>query len=524
MNAVVAVPPIEDFYFTRHRLSHLGAGIVADILLSCGLSVQLLDFPNSKKKTSTIPLPDELAYLSRHILPAERGKLSYFTRYQRLGPDLGTCADTVVSYSPSLCCISSFAFCYAQQAIGLAEEIKKRDPSVKIIAGGGAVSAYPEYFIRNSAIDYAYSGEAEAGIRECIARIKTGSNNFDSVPNCYWKTGDDIHEPGTIRHTVSNDLSCHVTTLPVSGRRCLTTALSRGCTQKCRFCSVKISHGSTFRTVPIERVEETLDTILIDQNGGKKPISVNIEDDNLLLDPGYCFGVLDTVQRRWPSVSVYMENGIDYNLLTPEVCDRLIGYGMTRFNLSLVSTDPATARHQNRPLSLDRYIRTVEHIRHRRCSTVTYFICGLPGDTIETAARTLAFLYSQPTLAGISLFYPVPGIPPLTHPDTFKTLSPRLCAGSSAQSWNGSLSVKTMITAFRLSRYVNLRKECNQLKKESQLIAITENTKKLHTIVADRSGERIIPVPSQDIELVRRFFSLVENTHCVAAGSSPIAS
>jgi hypothetical protein len=40
-HAAVVVPPLRDFYFTRHRFSSLGAAIVASLLKREGLQVDI---------------------------------------------------------------------------------------------------------------------------------------------------------------------------------------------------------------------------------------------------------------------------------------------------------------------------------------------------------------------------------------------------------------------------------------------------------------------------------------------------
>ena len=94
--------------------------------------------------------------------------------------------------------------------------------------------------------------------------------------------------------------------------------------------------------------------------------------------------------------------------------------------------------------------------------SISYFICGLSEDNPKTVSDTIIYLSGLPTRIGISLFYAVPGLPDFSDKSRFDTLSPKLCAGSSAYPWNGSLPTQTMITAFRLSRLCNHLKQVNK--------------------------------------------------------------
>ena len=132
----------------------------------------------------------------------------------------------------------------------------------------------------------------------------------------------------------------------------------------------------------------------------------------------------------------------------------------------------------------------------REIPSVTYFICGLEDDTVETVARNLAFLHSQPTVSGISLFYGIPGLSGLGPDDLFENISPRCCAGSSAYPWCRSLSTETLVTAFRLSRLVNLLKETSRDESEERLVRRILKERRLYTLERAPHGERRL-VPKQ---------------------------
>ncbi|MDO9263780.1 MAG: hypothetical protein Q7U02_07430, partial [Desulfosalsimonadaceae bacterium] len=107
---------------------------------------------------------------------------------------------------------------------------------------------------------------------------------------------------------------------------------------------------------------------------------------------------------------------------------------------------------------------------------------------------------------GISLFYPVPGIPDYTDTRIFDRGPPSLCAGSSAFPWNGSLTTGQMVTAFRLARLVNLLKSDYQTDMDKALIDHVKRHHQLYTLEKTGKYKKIIPVPNMDAEMVRLFF------------------
>lgn len=503
----VAIPPVFDFYFTRHRFSGLGASVLCRLLSDNGCRVQLFHFPAGTKKGTRTPLPEALDYLKPHIIENEAGKLSFFTRYQRFGRPIDECANLILNDAPDILFISCFAFCYALPALELANRVRALNPHVRIAVGGAGVSAYPDYFIRRHNIDFAFTGEAEVSIPSFLAVMQSGTGDFRQVPNLFWKKDGIVVSP-MIRKLTTADEICFVMekTTETTASVGITTALSRGCPRTCRFCSNFLCHGRTFRTVPIAVVRETIKSFSTDPSAKQKKVYINFEDDNLLLNPGYLLDVMDAFRSEFKTVSFGAENGIDHTLLTPTLAETLIRRGMRQFNLSIAGTHPGILARERRDNRFARYAEVIRIIRRFNLLCITYFICGFAQETAETVVSNIAFLAGQPTLLGISLFYPVPGIPDYEDPTIFDGIPPYVCAGSAAYPWNRSLSTAEMVTAFRLSRLVNLLKSENRTDDDNTLIAKIMADKRLYTRIREGKALRIIPVSNADAGIINLFF------------------
>jgi len=512
LHAVVAVPSVVDFYFTRHRFTSLGAKILCNILSDNGLKVDYYNFPFERKSGQWIEIPKKMEYISPYLIAQETGKLSYFTKYQCFGPNSLECARTIIASNPDICFISCFAFAYSEQSIELAQSIKKIKPKLPIILGGGGPSANPLFFIKEPAIDFVLTGEAETSVKIFLSSLINQHVSFEKVPNLFWKESNDIKKSSITSWTDNGDIAVVFSeTYSKKNAVTLSTSLTRGCSKKCKFCSQFITHGSSFRSASIKKIKQAIENLPHPSKFQNVNLTINFEDDNILLNHEYFKQVIDLLKNKYIKISIITENGIDYSLLTPQRVDELIHAGMSQFNISLASTDVAIAKKENRGLELAHYQSIIQEIAKHSIPVITYFICGFKDDTPETIANALAFLASQPTIIGISMYYAVPGIENFKDIQKFDSLPPSLCCGSSAYPWNGSLTTQTMITAFRLSRYCNLVKQGIHSDLEKKIIEKIRSERRLYTFVTTKNERTCVPVANCDEELVRMFFKLLKH-------------
>ena len=508
MKAVVVVPPVFDFYHTPHRTAGLGAEIVLRLLRDRGWQAKLLNFPAQCPKGVKADLPEALNHLRPYLLAGESGRLAFFSRYQRFGPSLEECRRQILDNHPDLVFISCFAFCYAETALDLAVALGRDGDRPIIACGGAGVSAHPGYFMQNAAVDFAFVGEAEVALPLFLEVTASENGDFERVPNLFYKQRQRTVAPTQITRTVADEIAFVLTkTAETDAAVFYSTALSRGCPKACRFCSNFISQGRRFRTVPLEKIRRAL----ADQIGRgpvdcAKQVIVNFEDDNFLWDPDYFFSVLDLFKAIWPRAGFLAENGMDYTLLTPDLLEKLLQYGMKQFNFSLVSNDTDLLRQEKRTSDRRRYETIIGRLQQADIPCITYFICGLKNDSPEKTVDNLAYLAQQPTRVGISLFYPVPGLPDFRDPALFDDVRPVLCAGSSAWPWNQSLSTGQMITAFRLSRLVDLMKSRRRTPWDELLLERSLKDQRLYTLSREGRQKVVVPVPGMDGGMVRLFF------------------
>ena len=480
--AIIAIPSISDFYTTTHRMSALGEKIVEKILQNQGWDTRLLHFPRMGKQAQ--PLPPSLSHLKNYLIPGEFGPTAFFSRYQRFGPSPKDSAAIILSKKPHVVFLSCFAFAYADDTLSLARHLKQQSPSVPVYVGGAGVSVFPGYFQAEESIDAVIPGEAESSLTAFL-----GGN---TGPDC--STGPHIEHPDSIDFSIA-------TTRSSKNGQWLTTTLTRGCPRKCSFCANHLAHGRSYRTVPIDAFLSVIQAFPKDI-----PLHINFEDDNLLLDKDYFFAILEAVRNHFPLVDFSAENGMDYLLLDMGSIDRLITLGFRQFNLSMASLSPSILKDSHRQGDSEHLQEILRYLSRKKIPSITYFICGLKQDTTDSVLENIRFLSRQTTLIGISLFYPVPGLPGFKETQPFFESDSHLCTGSAAFPWSGSLTTAQMITAFRIARFVNFTQKKEYQPQELDLLTRIRKERKLYTFQRKGRQKWMIRSPGLDIEMENGFF------------------
>ena len=188
-------------------------------------------------------------------------------------------------------------------------------------------------------------------------------------------------------------------------------------------------------------------------------LHINFEDDNILFQKKYFLSVLKYIKEKCDQnrikFSFSTENGMDYILLDNETLTVFRELGLTQLNLSMASMDQKQLEGEKRKGSLEKLESLLEYSKKLEIPVITYFICGLKNDTPKKMAETIGYLHCLKTSIGISLYYPVPGLADWQDKELFLNSPSYLCCGSSAYPWNNSLTIKELVTAFRLARTSN---------------------------------------------------------------------
>jgi radical SAM superfamily enzyme YgiQ (UPF0313 family) len=119
---------------------------------------------------------------------------------------------------------------------------------------------YPDYFLRDSSVDFTLSGEAETNLLSFIGYITGKSRDPGLVPGLGYKNkGQRLFNKGAPPTSSSTLQPVLTLTGETKGGVYYTASVSRGCNIACRFCANHHVHGSFFRCAEPERFTAQVD-------------------------------------------------------------------------------------------------------------------------------------------------------------------------------------------------------------------------------------------------------------------------
>jgi anaerobic magnesium-protoporphyrin IX monomethyl ester cyclase len=180
---------------------------------------------------------------------------------------------------------------------------------------------------------------------------------------------------------------------------------SRGCPAGCTYCIKHVSYGPTMR---LRSAEKLLDEI-------EKLVSLGVKNIHMYAD-------LFTVNR--PQVMAICAGLIKRNIRVKWTCNSRVDFvdremlkamadsGCHYIAWGLESADKQILTHARKGVDAERALQSLKWAREAGIQNWGYFIIGLPGETVATIKKTIAFSKALPL--DIALFHiaaPYPGTP-----------------------------------------------------------------------------------------------------------------
>ncbi|MHA1264599.1 MAG: B12-binding domain-containing radical SAM protein [Candidatus Helarchaeota archaeon] len=291
--------------------------------------------------------------------------------------------------------------------------------NIPIILGGVHVSALPKRSLYECKADFVVIGEGEYTLLELlnkwsdenarkeikgIAYIDDGRfiqtpkrkliSNLDEIPFPAW----DLINPLKYPLQPHGAIAKRSVVAPI-----LTT---RGCPFACTYCASTHFWGHKFRRRSAPNIVDEIE-LLVDKFRVRE---IHIWDDNFTLIRKHVVEFCREVLRRKLDLTFACPNGVRIDTLSKELLTLMRRTGFYSLTFAIESGSQTILNNVNKKLNLKIIPTTIKVAKKLGFIIPSFFIFGLPGETYETARRTIQFAKSLPIdLPSFFIAKPLPG-------------------------------------------------------------------------------------------------------------------
>ena len=330
-------------------------------------------------------------------------------------------------FKPDIVGISSLFSSQVSQAYEVARSIKKYNKDTIVVFGGIHASDKPEEVLNDEKnVDYVMRGEGDYTWSTFVEKIFENKNNLNEVPGLVQRDGKKfiknpmaplIHDMDALPIPAWDlvpmekyfEIAMYHNPYVKSGRvGCIMT--SRGCPDRCYFCSSTVFFGHKFRQMSPERVGEMVD-YLVEKFQIKE---LQIEDDNFAVNHVRVNKICEIIKHH--KLRVTMPNAMRAD--TPinkekrlEMYKKMRDAGWDQIGLGVECGDPEFLNDTiGKRLNLDEVVATCDLAHEAGLLVHTNFMMGFPFETKKTRDRTINFAMKLDSDSySLSLATPLPG-------------------------------------------------------------------------------------------------------------------
>lgn len=309
------------------------------------------------------------------------------------GADMERIRSVIEQVRPDMVAVSTIT-ATAPDALAVLELAKRLDGGIVTVVGGiHATFLYDAILTAHPFVDYVIIGEGEetlAELADCCERRQAP----DSVAGLAFRRG------GATVRTAPRPLLTDLDGMPMAwdlldwrdytyfilpGSRLGAIATSRGCGQRCSFCSQQTFWQRTWRgRSPTDVVREVED---LHRDHGVDVILLT--DDYPTPDRDRWEAILDRLIARRLPVRFLMETRAEDILRDRDILHKYRQAGIIHIYVGTEAADQPTLDLLSKDLTVAQAREALQLCRQHGIITETSFILGLPGETPESVRRTI---------------------------------------------------------------------------------------------------------------------------------------
>ncbi|MFZ1614051.1 MAG: radical SAM protein [Holophaga sp.] len=285
------------------------------------------------------------------------------------------CAEDILASSPDWVGFSVYVWNRAL-AKEIARILRRRKPSILLMAGGSEATADPEGILCEGFLDLVLPGEGEELIVEVVGKLLQGG-----LPAEF----RDTLQPAPVKDLATLPSPYLEGSLDPAAYAGMLWELSRGCPFRCDFCFESRGTEGT-RRVPMERVKEELKLF-----EACKVSQVFVLDPTFNFDKRQAKEILRLIAAEAPAIHFFFE--IRSEFIDKELA-KLFAAVRCTLQIGMQSAHDAVLRKINRSMDLADFEAKVL-LLHQAGATYGFdLIYGLPGDSFQGFQASVDFALS----------------------------------------------------------------------------------------------------------------------------------
>jgi anaerobic magnesium-protoporphyrin IX monomethyl ester cyclase len=317
----------------------------------------------------------------------------------------------LVKTVPNICAISLSFNANGESYLLLTRLLKEYWPKTKIVIGGPIVTGDPALFITDDNLDYLCLGEGEIPLKNLIGNLSTGKVPISLGLYSRTELSDLLKTSGSPLYA---EQIHSIDGLPIPDYSLLEDRAkdysfgiitSRGCPNRCSYCSHSIVAGKRMRFRDEDQVMHEIDMIRSKFNVQ----TLDIYDSNPGIRPRLFNSLIRKVLQRHPNLKLSFNPEITH--LTEPALKTYYEMGLRELVVSMESgSSYVLTKLMFRKNYIDKARHLIKYAHDLGFRIRSLFVLGVPGETAEMRQETLSYARSLP--ADWCTFYiatPVPG-------------------------------------------------------------------------------------------------------------------
>ena len=293
-----------------------------------------------------------------------------------------------------------------------ASHLKEKIPAVKIAAVGMFPTVYEKICLESyNQIDYAVMDEPE-WVCVRLAEVVAGKCSPDSVRGLIYRSGGDIiinerqnlseNKLDDLPFPARNLLNLDAYRLPTNGKKFTLLSIGRGCSENCIYCLANIYYGRRFRKRNVASIIQEIEQCI-------NEFSVSeflFWGESFTTDIKYGEEICDAIISKGLKINWSTTSRVD--TLNQALLEKMKKAGCVLLGLGIESYDQNVLDRAGKGITTDQIDKAILMTKNAGINTMGHFMFGLPGDTRESAMKSIRYACKNVTYAQFYAAIPYP--------------------------------------------------------------------------------------------------------------------